>query len=61
MVVYQLNPLNRLNGYVSSLEAQASALVIAPRDFAPSITQEMLDEATDLGFPILGASFDLEF
>ncbi|HGF9164577.1 TPA: PucR family transcriptional regulator, partial [Acinetobacter baumannii] len=54
-------PFEQIEWLRQLAEAQASALVIAPRDFAPSITQEMLDEATDLGFPILGASFDLEF
>lgn len=55
------DPMEQVEWLRQLEKANASAIVIAPREFSPEITQEMLDEATNLGFPILGASFDLEF
>ncbi len=42
-------------------ETQAAALLFAPRDETFKLSAEMLVVATELDFPILGASFELEF
>ncbi|WP_312935918.1 PucR family transcriptional regulator [Pseudomonas sp.] len=43
------------------VQSNASALVIAPRPDAPAPSQAMLDAADRLLFPIVRASFELEF
>ncbi len=42
-------------------QTEAAALLFAPRDANFELSDEMLAIATKLGFPILGASFELEF
>lgn len=43
------------------VQSNASALVVAPRPDAPPLSDQMLKAADDLLFPILRASFELEF
>ncbi|MBZ9784593.1 PucR family transcriptional regulator ligand-binding domain-containing protein [Pseudomonas sp. REP124] len=43
------------------VQSNASALVVAPRDDAPELSDLMLDAADRLLFPILRGSFELEF
>ncbi|MDR6711727.1 purine catabolism regulator [Pseudomonas hunanensis] len=43
------------------VQSNPSALVIAPRHDAPELTQALLDAADRLLFPVLLASFELEF
>lgn len=43
------------------VQSNPSALVIAPRTDAPLLSQAMLDAADQLLFPVLRASFELEF
>lgn len=43
------------------VQSNPSALVIAPREDAPALTQALLDAADRLLFPVLRASFELEF
>ncbi|MCV4343763.1 PucR family transcriptional regulator [Pseudomonas capsici] len=43
------------------VQSNASALVFAPRDEAPALSRRMLDAADRLMFPVLQASFELEF
>jgi len=43
------------------VQSNPSALVIAPRQDAPDLTQALLDAADRLHFPVLRASFQLEF
>ncbi|MFK0094672.1 PucR family transcriptional regulator [Pseudomonas sp. NPDC090592] len=43
------------------VQSNASALVIAPRQDAPGVTQALLEAADRLHFPVLRASFELEF
>ncbi|WP_449433568.1 PucR family transcriptional regulator [Pseudomonas putida] len=43
------------------VQSNASALVVAPREDAPALSGEMLEAADRLLFPILRASFELEF
>lgn len=43
------------------VQSNASALVVAPRPDAPLLTQQMLEVADRLLFPVLQASFELEF
>ncbi|MCG2575110.1 PucR family transcriptional regulator ligand-binding domain-containing protein [Acinetobacter sp. ME22] len=54
-------PIEQVNWLRQLEQAKASAIVIAPKEFTPQLTQELLDEAVNLGLPILGASFELEF
>lgn len=42
-------------------EANTSGLVFAPRPDAPALTAQALQAAEERRFPVLGASFDLEF
>jgi purine catabolism regulator len=42
-------------------DANTSGLVLAPRPDAPALTAAALGAAEDRRFPVLGASFDLEF
>ncbi|CAM3773947.1 Transcriptional activator PmfR [Pseudomonas reidholzensis] len=43
------------------VQSNASALVVAPQANAPALSQAMLDAADRLLFPLLHASFELEF
>ncbi|WP_161866116.1 PucR family transcriptional regulator [Pseudomonas yangonensis] len=43
------------------VQSNASALVVAPRDAAPALTDRLLKAAERLMFPVLLASFELEF
>nr|WP_314532526.1 PucR family transcriptional regulator ligand-binding domain-containing protein [uncultured Pseudomonas sp.] len=43
------------------VHSNASALVVAPRQDAPKLSRKMLDAADRLMFPVLQASFELEF
>ncbi len=43
------------------VQSNASALVIAPRDDAPELSSALLEAADRLLFPLLHASFELEF
>ncbi|GLU39852.1 PucR family transcriptional regulator [Pseudomonas sp. NBRC 100443] len=43
------------------VQSNASALVVAPRDDAPALSDELLAAADRLLFPILRGSFELEF
>ncbi|MDT4821712.1 Purine catabolism regulatory protein-like family protein [compost metagenome] len=43
------------------VQSNASALVVAPRDDAPELSSKMLEAADHLLFPVLQASFELEF
>lgn len=43
------------------VQSNASALVLAPRAYAPRLSQALIDSADQLLFPVLLASFELEF
>ncbi len=49
-------------GWLEQLvQSNASALVVAPRDDAPALSGKLLEAADRLMFPVLQASFELEF
>ncbi len=43
------------------IDSRVSALVVAPEAGAPEVTPELLDAADSRNFPVLSASFDLQF
>jgi len=55
------SPAEQVEWLEQLVQSNASALVIAPRQDAPELTQALLDAADRLLFPVLLASFQLEF
>jgi purine catabolism regulator len=54
-------PLDQVTWLQQLVQSSASALVVAPRPDAPQLSQPFLEAADRLLFPVLQASFDLEF
>ncbi|WP_072690393.1 PucR family transcriptional regulator [Rhodococcus marinonascens] len=55
------NPQEQAGWMAQLIDSQVSALVIASGPSAPDVTPELLDVADRRGFPVLSASFDLQF
>ncbi|WP_369987054.1 PucR family transcriptional regulator [Pseudomonas xanthosomatis] len=55
------DPLEQVAWLEQLVQSNPSALVVAPRADAPALSQALLDAAERLMFPVLQASFELEF
>ena len=55
------SPKEQANWLELLAQTNCSALVVAPQAGAPKLSKRMLDTADRLMFPVLGASFELEF
>lgn len=55
------DPLEQVAWLEQLVQSNPSALVVAPRPDAPALSQALLDAAERLMFPVLQASFELEF